>query len=58
MLVKARAVLALVVKDRHDALSYTAVGFLAVGTCVEFGLGWALIVVGAVLAAVAWKGLR
>lgn len=58
MLVKARKVLALVVKDRHDAVSYAAVGFLAVGVTVEFGLGWAMIVVGAVLTAVAGKGLR
>ena len=53
---KARKVLAFICQDRHDALSYTAVGLLAAGVSVEFGLGWAMIVVGAVLTALAGKG--
>jgi len=50
--------LRLVLKDRHDALTYTGLGALTAGVAAEYGRGWAAIVFGAVLLLFAWKGLR
>ncbi|KKM65220.1 hypothetical protein LCGC14_1493470 [marine sediment metagenome] len=46
------------VKDRHDALTYTGIGTLTAGVAMEFGRGWALTAFGLVLLVFAWKGLR
>ena len=46
------------IRDRHDALTYTGIGTLTAGVALEFGRGWALMAFGAVLLLFAWKGLR
>jgi hypothetical protein len=46
------------VRDRHDALTYTGIGTLTAGVALEFGRGWALMAFGLVVLAFAWKGLR
>ena len=46
------------VRDRHDALTYTGIGTLTAGVALEFGRGWALTAFGLVVLAFAWKGLR
>jgi len=48
----------LLVKDRHDALTYTGIGTLTAGVAMEFGRGWALTAFGFVVLVFAWKGLR
>ena len=46
------------VRDRHDALTYTGLGALTTGVALQFGRGWALTAFGFVVLAFAWKGLR
>ena len=46
------------VKDRHDALTYTGLGTFTAGIVAELGRGWALTAFGFVVLVFAWKGLR
>ena len=47
-----------VVQDRHDGVAYVGTVVLTTGVWETFGRGWALMVLGLVLLALTWKGLR